>query len=98
MTEQEQRIAIAQWCGWTMIWQAPIDGWRGCCPTGSGHLHANLPDYLRDLNAMHEAEMRLDDTSFDFYRMELQKSGRDIRATAHQRAEALLRAIGKWKD
>lgn len=67
---------------------------------GDGFVGQDVPRYLTDLNAMHEAEKVLD-----------QRQGRDYRgilldvcegipnalhATAAQRAEAFLRAIGKW--
>jgi hypothetical protein len=75
-----------------------------CCPS-------QLPDYLNDLNAIYEAEKLLPDsnnyiealhdvcvpgrknvewgTTPDYWPM--------IRATATQRAEALLRTIGQWE-
>jgi hypothetical protein len=65
---------------------------------GEGHHHLrNLPDYLNDLNAMHEAEKVLDSTQGDRY-FELldQLDVPSISATAAQRAEAFLRTIGKW--
>lgn len=59
MNESEQRIAIAEACGWAHPtdcarenphkWKSPLDG---CCYDG-------VPDYLNDLNAMHEAEKSL---------------------------------------
>jgi len=63
MTEQEQRIAIAEACGWTSINM-------GSFPTAWRHPENKseeigkravinslyLPDYCNDLNAMHEAE------------------------------------------
>lgn len=108
MTPERQRIAIAEACGWTISdgigdWISPIDGCAYCDNA--------IPDYLNDLNAMHEAEGT----------MELQTSGRyaewltdvvknktglpwvdagsfaHIHATAAQRAEAFLRTIGKWE-
>jgi hypothetical protein len=54
MTPTAQRIAIAEACGWTTretvgfrmtVWIKP-----------DGKTQAFLPDYLSDLNAMHEAE------------------------------------------
>jgi hypothetical protein len=64
---------------------------------------ALLPKYANDLNAMHEAEQVLtDDQYFDYCRKRLpsaQKSeiAQGRTATARQRAEAFLRAIGKWE-
>lgn len=67
-----------------------------------------LPDYANDLNAMHEAEMIMEPKNFsDPNYLEKYESilemlcnkqfGFELRATARQRAEALIRALGKWK-
>jgi hypothetical protein len=83
-------------------------GWHG-----DGHISIdNLPDYLNDLNAMHEAEKMLDITKVEEYcstlvRIVRHSLGIDdyesiyptrfaVYATAAQRAEAFLRTIGKW--
>lgn len=73
-----------------------------------------LPDFCKDFNAMHEAEQRVFngpeyDSRFEFvshlarilnpvhgYRMTDAVDLLD--ATARQRAEALLKTIGKWKQ
>jgi len=69
---------------------------------------SELPKYLTDLNAMHEAEGTLNwdeqaSTQADEYRMALTTicgHDRDLIhvATAAQRAEAFLKTIGKWND
>lgn len=113
MNEQEQRIAIAEACGWSGCTD-PMCEWRK-----ADHLHKardvgfpesfstkRYPDYLHDLNAMHEAEGILspaDQMDFSYHLKELACpiTGEDwmaIHATAAQRAEAFLRTIGKWKD
>ncbi len=68
------------------------------------------PDYLNDLNAMHEAELTLTVHQFDVYQHALNdtcygKNGQQgwitrdlILATASQRAEAFLKTIGRWVD
>jgi hypothetical protein len=61
------------------------------------------PDYLNDLNAMHEAEMTLaNDPKFHAYEASLDKvvpmSQRWIFATAAQRAEAFLKALNLWEE
>lgn len=60
MNPEAQRIAIAEACGWTNIYKRVCDGqgreWHGARPDGWG---AELPDYLNDLNAMHESENTL---------------------------------------
>ena len=71
-----------------------------------------IPDYLHDLNAMHEAEGVLSCHQFHDYGKHLERvlfsvaltsySFHDLasfaHATAAQRAEAFLRTIGKWED
>lgn len=64
----------------------------------------DVPDYLNDLNAMHEAEDELiKRLLWGDYRRALQKVTNDsgdhvncIRATAAQRAEAFLRTLNLW--
>jgi len=70
-----------------------------------------IPDYLNDLNAMHEAEKTLDFEQSELFEDELcdvtfkDNDGLEnplpcrfsvCHATAAQRAEAFLRTIGKW--
>lgn len=117
MSEQEQRIAIAEFCGWKWRWkdsQQLVSQWSS--PKDNSRFFDNeLPEYLRDLNAIHEAVEKLRENQFHYvnYWDELFKvvtgmkwTGLNlgyfgftfIQATASQRAEALLRTIGKWKD
>ena len=107
MTPEEQRIAIAEACGWK--------------PTTDGGIHwdsegkpvVSPPDYINDLNAMHEAEKVLTDEQAwkqiqiivsykqhagGFPVLSRSESVRLHSATAAQRAEAFLRTIGKWKE
>lgn len=67
-----------------------------------------VPDYLNDLNAMHEVEKVLDDGIQDagslrykyadqIYRVTVPNNQQPFRATAPQRAEAFLRTIEKWE-
>lgn len=100
MTNEQQRIEIAKACGWE--WHQTDGG--GCYVTpdkmGSVREWHSLPDYTTDLNAMHHAEEVL--TRGRMYEYFLNLPGRshhdNIRATAAQRAEALLKTIGKWND
>ena len=103
MTPDKQRIAIAEACG-----IVSEDKWGSLYKTPRGILR-DCPDYLNDLNAMHEAEKVLPDghTYWEFIRIldDIVKHGPHIdyvadraSATAAQRAEAFLRTIGKWKD
>ena len=115
MNPEQQRIAIAEACGLTNV--APMivknvkhqgdditvgiwsdDGW--------------VPNYLNDLNAMHEAEKMLTKANWGGYAAELYRitdaHNHGISpnhhwlavafSTATQRAEAFLRTIGKWEE
>ena len=87
MTPEQQRIAIAEACG-----------------EDNDSIYRDLiPDYLNDLNAMHEAEKTLTDKAHEEFRLNLYDLIRDdsrliVSSTASQRAEAFLRTIGKWKE
>jgi len=140
MTEQEQRIAIAEACGWkwcrvnetdhTSLWQLTKRYEKsGVLSPGtyfSVHYEVteqtppfsqisdrafadNVPDYLHDLNAMHEAEKTLDESQRTKFYWELAKIvlGDNVplnctfllvHATAAQRAKAFLRTLGKWSS
>ena len=100
MTNAQINIAIAEACG------IDLEKYR----TYEGDINVSaLKKYCNDLNAMHEAEewmisnLRL----LDFWQFaeELKRIvpanlGDDsyIHATARQRAEAFLKAIGKWEE
>jgi hypothetical protein len=61
-----------------------------------------LPDYLNDLNAMHEAQKILTyaqggEMTLWITRIHGDGYGPQLFATAAQRAEAFLRTIGKWE-
>jgi hypothetical protein len=111
MNPEQQRIAIAEACGYvkqnddtddTFWWIHSADGDE--FPYSIiGDLQ--LPNYLNDLNAMHEAEKVLDDSqliAMDEYlsRIFKPKPGFKLlwQATAAQRAEAFLRTLGKWVE
>ena len=101
MKPDEQRIAIAEACGWKRLQgdEYSITEWLHP-QLGLAKNENELPDYLSDLNAMHEAEKAFDGEQWLDYllylcgvcNMHLDS------ATAAQRAEAFLRAIGKWRD
>lgn len=111
MSPEAQRIAIAEACGWESH-ESPQGVWYyykpGTFPAGARR-RDELPDYINDLNAVHEAENVLrgksaDDEQWvlwDLYRIALEEmAGRDdsIHTTADQRSESFLRTIGKWED
>lgn len=54
MTQDEQRIAIAEECGWKDCDGFELGGKWKHFPSGRASL--DIPDYLNDLNAMREAE------------------------------------------
>ena len=61
MTPDEMQIAIAEKCGWTEIRVIWVGSGGGDTKTLCGlhpvtHKMMTVPDYLTDLNAMHEAE------------------------------------------
>lgn len=62
MTPEAQRIAIAGACGFTLRETVEIDGIKfhyWFHKDGSQYDKGDIPDYLNDLNAMHEAEKML---------------------------------------
>ena len=66
MKAEEQRIAIAEFCGWTRGKRIEASFSKpGATVEHPSWIHPNgyperkLPDYLNDLNAMYEAEKRL---------------------------------------
>ena len=97
MTQEAQRIAIAEACGWKVH---PKDKWVMIPPNSPHSVQPlyTLPDYLNDLNAMHEAEKSLNTKelweSYKNYMLIFMTE--PVCATAAQRAEAFLRTIGKW--
>lgn len=93
MKPEQQRIAIARACG----------------EDNDSIVRGLIPDYLNDLNAMHEAEKILSDNNQMKFRGELVDMMRPkygfesacllaIHATAAQRAEAFLRTLNLWKE
>jgi len=105
MTREAQRIAIAEACGWRNVRELDDlypDGsvsagiwWQGLSPeTGSEEL---IPDYLNDLNAMHDAEKMLASAAQcrDYADMLDDGNGGHF-ATVAQRREAFLKTLGLW--
>lgn len=111
MTPEAQRSAIAEACGWKMSTETVehTDGYQWTetrkfwvSPTGKRNA---LPDYITDLNAMHDAEtVLLDNGAINSQRRQYDgwlwgiTAGRTISASAHQRAEAFLRTLNLWKE
>jgi len=86
MTNEQINAAIAEVCGWKAV---SVDGdsgfYRGF--DNGAELRPDLPDYVNDLNAMHEAEKILIQKQRDEYRYWLCS---DIFSTARERAEIFL--------
>ena len=106
MKPEEQRIAIAEACGYSLV------GFRVYKKNGTvmgefigihDSLGTCLPDYCNDLNAMHAAEKWLFQNHGDLWSHYITAIERitgslsSIHATAPQRAEALLRTLNLWK-
>lgn len=109
MTPEAQRIAIAEACGWCKMpspYQSDWQNWHG--PKGQSNRHYP-PDYLNDLNAMHEAENSLTEEQHDAFQqtlLEVMHPGthwsdmantRIVSATAARRAEAFLKTLNLWE-
>jgi predicted membrane chloride channel (bestrophin family) len=107
MNKEKQRIAIAEACE-----IVSRDQWGPLYKTARGVLR-DCPDYLNDLNAMHEAEKVLTykqsftytnnleartQTTTGLGRTIIGRTFQTIQSTAAQRAEAFLRTVGKWED
>ena len=112
MKPEQQRIAIAEACGWKWVALRQQEGLRDevrgyppdveCVGTNERY----VPDYLNDLNAMHEAEKTLNFLKKAEYARMLtstawqseQPTFAPMTATAAQRAESFLRTINKWEE
>ncbi len=107
MKTESQRIAIAEACG--AKWKE--DNFKNKILVDErkdsvlyidvhGGIDAGLPDYLNDLNAMHEAEKVLTVTQYDDFAVRLNRicdESRVLSATAAQRVQAFLMTLGLWK-
>ena len=103
MKPEQQRIAIAEACGFINVrmWSESCIASMGVSDEGKYWGSLGVPDYLNDLNAMHEAEKIFDDALYCRYINELcdvtiKGNNSMYMATAAQRAEAFLRTINKW--
>lgn len=116
MSPEAQRIAIAEACGIDDIrnsepWALWDNEPRIRLVGDINHYTEEIPYYLNDLNAMHEAERTLLFSERKRFRGILQvvmvkeigpgvlaAIEECVHATAAQRAEAFLRTIGKWEE
>lgn len=114
MTDEQINAAIAEACGWTDVHfsLAATDEWSterrvvGMPPKHCTHDVA--PNYCTDLNAIHEAEKTLTREQVREYQCHMYDMACEIAvtqgrwmpysATARYRAEAFLKALGKWEE
>lgn len=112
MSPERQRVVIAELCGF----ETDMLNTCHCGQIATGNRCDNhspvpmmslgdLPDYLNDLNAMHEAErIFLTNQLGPAYQNWLNRLNAEdmefgvYHVTAAQRAEALLRTLNKWED
>lgn len=109
MKPEAQRIEIAEACGWEV--RRTTNGevcqsWQGWRTQDEDEQSQPVPNYLSDLNAMHETEKMLFDLNlWDEYESHLNKvcevftlypHRHLIHATAAQRAEAFLKTLNLW--
>ena len=114
MSPKQQRITIADVCGWSRYSAASTHGW---IEGREEETDGVIPDYLNDLNACAEFEKVLDETQkerYVFWLNHLHPSAdihysereKDIRlevfslvsATTAQRCEAFLRVRHLWAE
>jgi hypothetical protein len=116
MNKEAQQIAIAKACDWKDVkytYHEEVDienrsiiHWSGLTGIPPEFTHyenrVRIPDYLNDLNAMHEAEKVLTIEQQRHYAEELGRSYDGsflhVTASADQRAKALLKALNLWKN
>ncbi len=110
MSPEAQRIAIAEACGYKNLRWETFIGCRYLCDDATQfdfqyeQAVDEVPDYLSDLNAMHEAEKVMPNGMWTRYVQWLAElAGGTARfvvahAAAAQRAEAFLRTLGKWTE
>jgi hypothetical protein len=104
MKPEQQRITIAEACGWDRFCSHKVDTRTvqyGHPPNSARKYETPLPDYLNDLNAMHEAIMSLtlEDqcNMLEILRKDVLKfTAPTITATAEQCLEAFLKTLNLW--
>ena len=110
MNPEQQRIAIAEACGWKLKSNglSPMWSWQNESLIHRIKWVAHkvmasqgvLPDYLNDLNAMHEAEKVLTESQMTTMSQYLHRKLGMLWgfATADQRAEAFLKTLNLWTE
>lgn len=104
--------SLLEYEGQSDIWKVRADGTEKRCSMGYMAREGYLPDYLNDLNAMHDAEETIVDPNakLDYVRrlMGIVDAGKNyfpaitdfstVSAKAAHRAEAFLRHLNLWKS
>jgi hypothetical protein len=104
MTPEAQRIAIAEACGWKRVDSVrgqllPMEFRVDSIGDVWTCLETQMPDYLNDLNAMHEARKSLTLEQHRDYHDHLQKFCHYPEfCNAGQHAEAFLKTLGLWQE
>jgi len=103
MTDEQINRAIAEACGWKWV-----QSYQWTDSNGLNAFSWDIPNYCSDLNAMHEAEKVLTKEQVREYQCFMYDMACEIHtthgrwmpysATARYRAEAFLRALGKWEE
>ena len=99
-------VAIAEYLGWSQITPQDSSERRyGIRSNSAGEKYpiAMIPQYHKDLNAMHEAEQKLAKNLRIAYSNLLTSSGKyrefhRMSTMAMSRAHAFVRVVGKWED
>lgn len=112
MNEQDQRIAIAEACGWEFHPECgPLDFPWVYRPTKARAATETLPNYLHDRNAMQSALLTLNPeqqrqfmeelatlVEADGYQIDADHAWRTVTAKLEHYSKAFLKTIGKWKE
>jgi len=95
MTDEQINAAIAEACGCR---RNPNGGWYPDNDLKVGT--QGIPNYCKNLNAMHKAEWSLTDDQLWRMARNIERNDEQwyFRATARQRAEAFLRTLGLWEE
>ena len=98
MTDEQINQAIAEACGWTQVNAAHRSG---RAPNAEYVGSEFIPNYCADLNVMHEAEKTIlkNHHIWTAYYYNIAAGTKlSVHATARKKAEAFLRALGKWEE
>ena len=107
MNKEQQGIKIAEACGFTDVKPLVVKNVKhkgDDKQVGIWSEQGWIPDYLNDLNAMHEAEelcgefYSIRSCVYDDWLSCVIGHEQKWRATAAQRAEAFLKTLGLWEE